>query len=41
LRRIVPMLGSVDLSSMLLLIICQLMLIVPVGMLERVASRLF
>lgn len=41
LRRIVPMLGSVDLSSMLLLIICQLMLIVPVGMMERVASRLF
>lgn len=41
LRRIVPMLGNVDLSSMLLLIICQLMLIVPVAMLESAASRLF
>lgn len=41
LRRVVPLLGSVDLSPMLLLIICQLMLILPVGMLERVAARLF
>ena len=41
LRRIVPMLGSVDLSPMLLLILCQLMLIVPVAMLESAASRFF
>lgn len=38
LRRIVPMLGSVDLSPLLLFIICQLVLIVPVGMLERIAA---
>lgn len=38
LRRIVPVLGSVDLSPLLLLIICQLLLIVPIGALERVAS---
>jgi len=41
LRRMVPMLGNVDLSPMLLLIICQLMMIVPVGMLEQMAARLF
>ena len=41
LRRVVPMLGNVDLSSMLLLIICQLILIVPVAMLESFAARLF
>lgn len=41
LRRVVPMLGSVDLSPMLLLIICQLLMIVPIGMLENIAARLF
>lgn len=41
LRRIVPMLGSVDLTPMLLLIICQLIMIVPLGMLERIAISLF
>ena len=40
LRRIVPMLGSVDLSPLLLFIICQLIVIVPVGALEHVATRL-
>ncbi|MBI5429694.1 MAG: YggT family protein [Nitrosomonadales bacterium] len=35
LRRIVPVLGSVDLSALLLFIICQLIVIVPIGMLER------
>lgn len=40
LRRIVPMLGSVDLSPLLLFIICQLIVIVPIGMLERIAFRL-
>jgi YggT family protein len=40
LRRIVPMLGNVDLSSLLLLIICQLIVIVPIGALEQVALRL-
>lgn len=38
LRRIVPLLGSVDLSPLLLFIICQLIVIVPIGMLERVAA---
>ncbi|MDD4929422.1 MAG: YggT family protein [Gallionella sp.] len=41
LRRIVPMLGNIDLSPMLLLIICQLIMIVPVAMLEHAATRLF
>ena len=40
LRRIVPVLGSVDLSPLLLLIICQLIVIVPIGALERIASGL-
>lgn len=38
LRRIVPLLGSVDLSPLLLFIICQLIVIVPVGVLERIAA---
>lgn len=41
LRRMIPLLGNVDLSPLLLLIICQLVLIVPIGMLERIALRLF
>jgi YggT family protein len=41
LRNVVPMLGNVDLSSLLLLIICQLILIVPIAALEQVAFRLF
>lgn len=41
LRRVVPMLGNVDLTSMLLLIICQLVMIVPIHMLEGLALRLF
>lgn len=40
LRRIVPLLGSVDLSPLLLFIICQLLVIVPIGMLERIAFGL-
>ncbi|HEX5363786.1 MAG TPA: YggT family protein [Gallionella sp.] len=40
LRRIVPMLGNIDLSGLLLFIICQLMVIVPITMLERIAARL-
>lgn len=38
LRRIVPLLGSVDLSPLLLFVICQLMVIVPIGALERIAA---
>lgn len=37
LRRIIPVIGSVDLSALALLIICQLLLIVPIGALERIA----
>lgn len=40
LRRIVPPLGSVDLSGLLLFIAIQLVLIVPVGALERIALRM-
>lgn len=40
LRRIVPLMGSVDLSPLLLFIICQLIVIVPIGALERIAFGL-
>jgi YggT family protein len=40
LRRIVPLLGGIDLSPLLLFIVCQLIVIVPVGALERIASGL-
>lgn len=40
LRRIVPTLGTVDLSALLLLIICQLIVILPIHMLERIAFGL-
>lgn len=40
LRRMMPMLGSVYLSPMLLFIICQLIVIVPVAALEQLAFRL-
>ena len=40
LRRIVPVFGNVDLSPLVLFIICQLIVIVPIGALERVAFGL-
>lgn len=40
LRRIIPLMGSIDLSPLLLFIICQLAVIIPVGMLEIFANRL-
>ena len=40
LRRVVPMLGNLDLSALLLFIICQLLVIVPVRMLEVFAMNL-
>jgi YggT family protein len=40
LRRVVPMLGNVDLSALLLFIICQLIVIIPVGLLEAFAVKL-
>lgn len=39
-RRIVPPLGQVDLSILLLFLLCQLVLIVAVGPLERFATQL-
>lgn len=39
-RRIVPMAGNIDFSVLALLIICQLLLIVPVGWLEHLVSRM-
>lgn len=41
LRQFMPLLGNVDLSPLLLLIICNLLVIVPIGMLERIAFSLF
>lgn len=41
LRRVVPLVGSVDLSPLLLFIVCQLVIIVPIGALERMAIALF
>jgi YggT family protein len=40
LRRVVPMLGNLDLSALLLFIICQLIVIIPVGLLEAFAVKL-
>lgn len=41
LRRVIPLMGSVDLSPLLLFIICQLIVIVPIGGLERLTLALF
>lgn len=40
LRRRIPPVGNVDLSVLILFIICQLILIVPVGALEQAAQSL-
>lgn len=40
LRRIVPMVGNIDLTPILLFIICQLLVILPIGMLERLSLQL-
>lgn len=37
LRRVVPMLGNIDLSPLLLFIACQLIVIIPVGAMEQIA----
>lgn len=39
-RRIVPMVGNIDFSVLALLIFCQLLLIVPIGALERIVAQL-
>ena len=40
LRRRIPPVGNVDLSVLVLFIICQLILIVPIGGLEQAVMRL-
>ena len=40
LQRRIPPLGNIDLSLLVLLIVCQLILIVPLGWLESLAVRL-
>jgi YggT family protein len=40
LRRRIPPIGNVDLSVLVLLLICQLILIAPIGWLEQAALRL-
>jgi YggT family protein len=40
LQRILPLIGNVDLSPLLLLVICQIILLVPLEMLESLAVRL-
>jgi len=40
LRRHIPPLGNIDLSSLLLIIICQLLLMVPIELLDRLARSL-
>jgi YggT family protein len=40
LQRIVPLIGNVDLSPLLLLVFCQIILLVPLQMLESLAVRL-
>ena len=41
LRRVLPLFGGVDLSPMLLLVICQLVVMTLIGMLERLTFGLF
>jgi len=40
LRRIIPLIGNVDLSPLILLVICQVILFAPLAMMENMATRL-
>jgi YggT family protein len=40
LQRIVPLIGNVDLSPLLLLVICQIILFAPLTMMENMAKQL-
>jgi YggT family protein len=40
LQRILPLIGNVDLSPLVLLVICQIILFVPLAMLESLSLRL-
>ena len=39
-QRVLPLIGNVDLSPLVLLVICQIILFVPLAMLESLAVRL-
>jgi len=39
-RRIVPLIGNVDLSPLILLVICQIVLSLPLAMLENLSGQL-
>lgn len=41
LRRFIPLVGGVDLSPLVLLVVCQLILMLPITWLELEAARLF
>lgn len=41
LQRVLPLVGNVDLSPLVLLVICQIILFAPIAMLENMALRLF
>jgi YggT family protein len=41
LQRVLPPIGNVDLSPLVLLVICQIIILAPVAMLESMAARLF
>ena len=40
LQRILPLVGNIDLSPLLLLVICQIILFAPLAMLESLAARM-
>lgn len=40
LQRVLPLVGNIDLSPLLLLVICQIILLAPIAMLESLAVRL-
>jgi YggT family protein len=40
-QRVLPLVGNVDLSPLVLLVVCQIILFAPVAMLENMALRLF
>ena len=40
LQRVLPLIGNVDLSPLILLVVCQIILVVPLTMLESLAVRL-
>lgn len=40
LQRVVPLIGNLDLSPLLLLVICQILLLAPLALLEGLALRL-